>query len=189
MIIRVPLARARSFSKAIVVLSLLVTPLLISTAQDRIQQPLASEGDNHNDHPLSTMEEEMRAKRAIKEAERQYQENLERARDLSNLGASIVASFKQKQQLDEHDFKKIEKIEKLAKRIRSAAGGSEDEFEMDKPPRDLTCAIEMFGTLSQSLKTKVENTPKHVISAAVIDDANVLLELLRMLRTLPPPKV
>jgi septation ring formation regulator EzrA len=185
MTIRVALALARSCSKALVVLSLLITPLLISSAQDRIQQPLASEGDNH-DRPLSTIEEEMRAKRAIKEADRQYQENLERARDLSTLGASIVASFKQKRQLDERDYKKIEKVEKLAKRIRNAAGGCEDEFEMDKPPRDLTAAIEMFDSVSQSLKTKVEKTPKHVISATVIDEANVLLELVRILRTFPP---
>jgi septation ring formation regulator EzrA len=185
MTIRVALALGRSFSKAIVVLSLLITPLLISTAQDRIQQPLASDADN-NDRPLSTLEEEMRAKRAIKEADRQYQENLERARDLSNLGASIVASFKQKRQLDERDFKKIEKVEKLAKRIRNAAGGSEDEFEMDKPPRDLNSAVEMFDCVSQSLKAQVEKTPKHVISATVIDEANVLLELVRILRTLPP---
>jgi hypothetical protein len=53
----------------------------------------------------------------------------------------------------------------------------------------MTSAIEMLDTLSQSLKANVEKTPKHVISAAVIDKANVLLELIRILRTLPsaPP--
>jgi len=76
-------------------------------------------------------------------------------------------------------------VEKLAKGIRRAAGGCEDDLEMDNPPRDLPAAIEMLSDLSQSLKVKVEKTPKHVISAAVIDEANVLLELIRLVRTLP----
>ncbi len=185
MITRVALVFFRSSGKAILLLCLLLAPLPVSLAQDKLQQPLTAEGGN-TDRPLSTIEEEMRAKRAIKEADRQYQENLERARDLSTLGTTIVSSFKQKQRLDGHDYKQLEKVEKLAKGIRRAAGGSEDETELEKPPRDLSSAIEMLDTLSQSLKAKVEKTPKHVISACVIDEANVLLELLRILRTLPP---
>jgi hypothetical protein len=57
---------------------------------------------------------------------------------------------------------------------------------MEKPPKDLAAALDMLGDLSKSLKEKVEKTPKHVISAAVIDEANVLLELIRIVRTLPP---
>jgi hypothetical protein len=136
--------------------------------------------------PFAGLEEEMRAKRAIKFAEKEYQENLDRARDLSSLGASIVASFKQKKGLDQEDIKKLEKVEKLAKGIRQAAGGSEDDVDMEKPPTELAAALDMLGDLSKSLKEKVEKTPKHVISAAVIDEANVLLELIRIVRALPP---
>lgn len=136
--------------------------------------------------PFTELEEEMRAKRAIKFAEKEYQANLERARDLSFLSASIVSSFKQKHGLDQENLKKLEKVEKLAKSIRRAAGGSEDDVEMEKPPTDLVAAVNMLGDLSKSLKEKVEKTPKHVISAAVIDEANVLLELIRIVRTLPP---
>lgn len=176
----------RRAGKTVLVLFLLLSLLSLCFAQDKIQQPLAADGDNPSDRALSTMEAEMRAKRAIKEAEKEYQENLERARDLSSLGTTVVASFKQKRELDEHDYKKLEKVEKLAKGIRRAAGGCEDDVEMEKPPRDLISAMEMLDVVSHSLKSKVEKTPKHVISAAVIDEANVLLELLRILRTLPP---
>jgi hypothetical protein len=136
--------------------------------------------------PFASLEEEMRAKRAIKYADKEHQENLDRARELSDLGASIVASFKQKKELNREDVRKLERVEKLAKGIRQAAGGSEDDVEMEKPPRDLACALDMLGELSKSLKEKVEKTPKHVISAAVIDEANVLLELIRIVRALPP---
>jgi len=154
------------------------------------QKTVSLDGDKNSteDPPkeFTTMEEEMRAKRAIKFAEKEYQDNLERARDLSTLGASIVASFKQKNQLDREDIRKLEKVEKLAKGIRSAAGGSEDNVGMEKPPRDLNSAIDMLAELSKSLKEKVEKTPKHVISAVVIDESNVLLELIRLVRTFHP---
>jgi hypothetical protein len=44
----------------------------------------------------------------------------------------------------------------------------------------------MLTDLSKSLKEKVEKTPKYVISTAVIDEANVLLEVIRIVRTFPP---
>jgi nitric oxide reductase activation protein len=180
---------AATLGRALVVISLMATPLSFSNAQNvvRHQKPISTDPTKAEDdkEPLSVVEEEMKAKRAIKTADREYQENLERARDLSSLGTALVTSFKQKNALDQDDIKKLDKVEKLAKRIRSTAGGSEDKVEMEKPPSDLTAAMEMLSDLSQSLKDKVEKTPKHVISACVIDEANVLLELIRIVRTLP----
>jgi nitric oxide reductase activation protein len=174
--------------KALVVISLIAAPLSFSAAQrlGHTQKPLGDPSKAEDDkEPLTIAEEEMKAKRAIKEADREYQENLGRARDLSSLGVALVTSFKEKNALDRDDIKKLDKVEKLAKAIRRAAGGSEDKVEIEKPPRNLTSAMEMLSDVSQSLKEKVEKTPKHVISATVIDEANVLLELIRIVRTLP----
>ena len=180
---------AATLSKALIVISLIASPLNFVAGQSvvRQQRPPSEQTKPEDDkeEPLTVVEEEMRAKRAIKEADREYQENLDRARDLSSLGVAIVTSFKQKNGLDGDDIKKLDKVEKLAKGIRRAAGGSEDKVEMEQPPKDLTSAMEMLSDLSQSLKEKVEKTPKHVISACVIDEANVLLEVIRILRTLP----
>jgi len=176
-------------SKTLIVISLVATLFSFSSAQDvvaRKQKPLSDPSKADDDkEPLTIVEEELRAKRAIKAADREYQENLDRARDLSSLGAAIVTAFKEKNGLDHDDIKKLDKVEKLAKGIRRAAGGSEDKVEMEQPPKDLTSAMEMLNDLSQSLKEKVEKTPKHVISASVIDEANVLLELIRIVRTMP----
>ena len=176
----------KRFSKGLIVLVLIFTPLTLSGAQRLAyaQRPLDDPTKGEKE-PLTVVEEEMRAKRAIKEADKEYLENLGRARDLSTLGAAVATSFKQKNALNEEDIKKLEKVEKLAKGIRRAAGGSEDRVDLEKPPKDLASAMEMLGDLSQSLKVKVEKTPKHVISACVIDEANVLLEVIRIVRTLP----
>jgi hypothetical protein len=157
-----------------------------SPAQASQQTPSILPGDK--DRPVgdtpAAIEEDMRARRALKLAEKEYQQNLNRARDLSVLGEAVNASYKQKTQLGPEDLKKLEKAEKLAKAIRSAAGGSEDDSEIEKPPKDLPCALSMFAEMTASLKSNVEKTPKHVISATVIDEANVILELTRIVRTL-----
>lgn len=180
----------RKFGRGLVLLGTLGASIASAGAQDsaRNQRPVQIEPDKRPaDDPsgrFNAIEEELKAKRAIKFAEKEYQENLERARDLSSLGAAIVNSFKQKKALDQEDVKKLDKVEKLAKGIRRAAGGSEDDTEMESPPSDIAAAVEMLDDLSRSLKLKVEKTPKHVISASVIDEANVLLELIRIVRTL-----
>jgi hypothetical protein len=179
-------------ARLLAVVSFVVVFCASAAAQQNTQnqKAVSLDGDKNSGEdaskPFTALEEEMRAKRAIKFAEKEYQENLDRARDLSSLGVSIVASFKQNKGLDQEDIKKLEKVEKLAKGIRRAAGGSEDDVDMEKPPTDLAAALDMLGDLSKSLKDKVEKTPKHVISAAVIDEANVLLELIRIVRSLSP---
>ncbi len=142
-------------------------------------------GNSPEEQTFAALEEEMRAKRAIRAAEKAHQENLERARSLSFIASGLATECKHKSQLDREDLKKLEKAEKLARSIRSAAGGSESEFEMDQPPATLNAALTKFAEVAASLKTKVEKTSKHVVSTAVIDEANVILELLRIARALP----
>ena len=147
----------------------------------------SSPGSPDNRTPmLATAEEEMRAKREIHFADKAHKENVERARDLASLGASLDEAFKEKKYLDSADIKKLEKAEKLAKRLREAAGGEEDDVESGKPPADLGVAMCRLSELAASLKDRVEKTPKRVVSAAIIDETNVLLELIRTIRVMQP---
>ncbi|MFN2512880.1 MAG: hypothetical protein ABR568_15840 [Pyrinomonadaceae bacterium] len=128
------------------------------------------------------MAEEMRIKREIRSAEKDHKENLERAKEVSDLGQELFASFKKNNSLDRDDVKKLEKLEKLAKRIRGEAGGSEDDASIEKTPGDMVEAMDCVAKVSASLNEKVQETPRQVVSATIIDKANVLLELIRIVR-------
>jgi len=128
--------------------------------------------------------EEMRVKRQISQAQKEHKETLNRAQLLSCLSAEIGSTFKQKHHLDRDDLKKLDKLEKLAKSIRSAAGGSADDSEAKELPTDLSATLTKMEEMAEALKEEVEKTPRQVISAAVIDQANVLLELIRRARGL-----
>src|SRR5215216_2390157 len=133
--------------------------------------------------PLTTFEEEMRAKRAIKMAEKDHQENLKRAKEIAQLGKELQASIKDKSSaLDRDSMKKVERLEKLTKKIRNESGGEDEDVTIDNQPADLCAAMTQIAEASESLSKNVQDTPRQVVSASVIGQANVLLELIKMVR-------
>ena len=179
--------RAFNYGKTGTLLLLALTVLLLSAALAAAQSRpgLDQNGTSPEEQTFASIEEEMRAKRMIRAADKAYQENLQRARSLSSLASSLATDCKAKGQLDREDLKKLEKAEKLVRGIRSAAGGSEDEAELEHPPTTVAAALAMFAEVAMSLRINVEKTSKHVVSTAVIDEANVILELLRIVREAP----
>jgi hypothetical protein len=132
--------------------------------------------------PLTSVEEEMRAKRAIKYAEKEHQENLDRAGQLATLGKELSASYKKKNLLDREDIRRLDKLEKLTRKIRTEAGGEDSETALTKPPGDLGCAITKLEEVATSVGEQFKKTPRQVISTNVIDEANVLLEIIKLVR-------
>jgi len=119
----------------------------------------------------------------VKRREAIYKENLERAKEGALLGAEICDAYQKQHSLGSPERKKLGRIEKLAKTIRNDHGGGEDEQLLKEPPKDLSEAVTRLAQLSEHLKNKVEKTPKHVVSTSVINSANQLLEIIRLIRT------
>jgi hypothetical protein len=132
--------------------------------------------------PLTTFEEELRAKRAIKIAEKEHEDNLNRAKEISQLGQSLKNDLKDRSALDREDTKKIDRLEKLTKKIRGEAGGEDDDVQIAAPPADVPTAVTQIADNAEQLSKDVQKTPRQVVSAAVIDRANVLLQLVKILR-------
>ncbi|HET6892252.1 MAG TPA: hypothetical protein VFH31_14215 [Pyrinomonadaceae bacterium] len=178
--------RAISTAIKLAFLVALVASCSSALAQTRTPNPTigADKSSNSDDSqsPTNPMAEEMRVKREIRYAEREHQQNLDRAQELSELGKGLALSFKKKQSLDRDDWKKLERLEKLANKIRNEAGGSDDEQPVEKKPNSLAEAIDCIAKVSASLNQKVQQTPRRVVSTATIDKANVLLELIRIAR-------
>lgn len=140
--------------------------------------------DDKNDpfHDFGSPEREMRARQALKEEKKQYDENVARAREASELASQLVKSYEAKENFNSEDTKKFEKLEKLTKRIRSEAGGSDTDPDVKDIPGVMETAVKRVAELADDLRKLVEKTPRHVISAAVIDQANKLLGLLQRVR-------
>jgi hypothetical protein len=133
---------------------------------------------------VGSPEEEMMARRAIKYAEKERQDNLARAREAAQLGTEIQDRFLKNKTLSREDFKKLERLEKVTRKIRSEAGGSDDEEELKDAPQKLDKAVARIAEVSEAVHKGVEDTPRQVVSAELIERTNELLEIIRHVRTL-----
>jgi hypothetical protein len=173
-------------TRTLLFISLLVIGAISAQAQSRsvsdmtgsdVAIPPRRSGD------LGTPEDEMRARNEIRIAEKERQENLERAREAAQLGAEIRDDFLKSKTLGSSCIKKLERLEKLARRIRSRAGGEDDEEPLNNVPASLEPALSRLADTSEALMKGVEKTPRMVISTTVIERANELLEIIRFIRT------
>jgi hypothetical protein len=169
---------------AILICGLVLVPGLVR-AQTRTPPPSQMDPTMTRERQeVSEMEEEMRAKQAIKFAEKGHQENLDRAKEIGNIGKEIKAAAKDAPLLSAESEKKIERLEKLTRKIRGDAGGDDQEVPLKDRPADLPSAITRMGEAAEKLSKDVQNTPRQVVSASVIENANVLLELIKLVRAL-----
>jgi hypothetical protein len=125
----------------------------------------------------------MLSEMAVKRAEKEHRQNVERAKESAQLGVELRDAYAQQKTLGEADLKKLGRLEKLARQLRSEAGGSDDEEQLKDPPQDLAATLGRVAELAEELCKVVEKTPRQVISASVITRANKLIELVRLARS------
>ena len=128
--------------------------------------------------------EDLRARLAIKADQKHHEETLERAREASELGSQLLDAYKTTKSIGGEENKKLDRLEKLVKKIRNDAGGLNNEEETKEAPNTLEAAMRRLADLTTELRKDVEKTPRHVISAVVIDRANDLIGLIQRLRKL-----
>jgi hypothetical protein len=139
---------------------------------------------DESDTNFGSPEAEMRAKQALKEEKKHYDEHLGRAREVSQIATQLLKTYEARKAFNSDDAKKLERLEKLTKRIRNDAGGSDSETDADikEIPTETQMVVKRVAELADELREMVEKTPRNVVSAAVIDQANKLLGFVQHLR-------
>ena len=112
---------------------------------------------------------------------------VERADEMAQIGGELLDSFNKSKSLSRDDLKKLDRMEKLARKIRSNAGASDDEENLDDSPSLVGEAVKRLAEISDALKKNVQKTSRLVISAAVIRNSNELIGLIHRIKSLPRP--
>src|SRR5688572_15898470 len=71
-----------------------------SRPRTNASQQIDASGKQSDEAPLTTFEEELRAKQAIKLAEKEHEENLGRAREIGEIGKGLHADLKNRVSVD-----------------------------------------------------------------------------------------
>ena len=127
--------------------------------------------------------EEMLKNLEVKRRELAYKENIDRAKESAALGAELRQAYERSKTLGSAEQKKLGRLEKLTRSIREDAGGDDDKEGLKEVPTDPASSFVQLQKLSEELQTKVEKTPRHVVSTSVISTANRLLGLIRHIRS------
>jgi|GEM_PF-5368558 len=156
------------------------------SAQEPAPSPSPSPTGRPSRTNLGSPEAELLERARIKHEEESHKELRERADEAAQLGAALRQSFESGRGLGRDDLKKLERVEKLARKIRSGVGGSGDEASSEELPEGLGAAVEHLAALTEELNKEVKKTSRLVVSVTVIERSNRLIGLVRHLRSIIP---
>jgi hypothetical protein len=141
-------------------------------------------GNSPDDTDQESSYREMLREMALKREENDYKEHRSRAKETAQLALELQEAFARQKTFQAEDLKKLSRLEKLSRQLRSNAGGEENKDELKEPPPQIEEALERLVKLSGELQKKVESTPRQVVSAAIIKRANEVVELVKHIRAL-----
>src|SRR5690349_10717256 len=172
--------------RATMLIGLLLSAFGFARAQSSSQTPIApppspppasnkEDHDRDNDVDFGSRETDARARLMLKAEKKAYEEHVARAKEASDLAAELKTSYGASNSFNAADEKKLERLEKLTKRIRNDVGGSEMDADPKDMPNTFGDAVCALADMAKGLYDEVEKTPRHVVSASLIEQANKLL--------------
>lgn len=142
---------------------------------------------NPRNQQVNNPADELRYRAAVRNDEENHKETVERAEEIGEIGSQIVKAFDTQKNLSREDLKKLERMEKLARKVRGSAGGSDSERILGDPPARLDEALSRLAELSDKLNKCVKKTSRMVVSATVIEHSNEIIQLIKHIRTFSQP--
>jgi hypothetical protein len=124
------------------------------------------------------------AKQRIEQEKKEYDELVKRSEEAVRLSEELDKSFTASNQLSGEDQKKLERLEKLVKKIRSELGGDDEEEkpEIEEKPSSVGSALKALQTNAVKLFDEIKKSTRYSVSAIAIQSSNLLLKVLKFIR-------
>ena len=127
----------------------------------------------------------MRARLAIERAENEHRKVMEDVEKLHGLSEDIAKRYLEAGKFSDNEIKKVETIEKLAKRILSHAGGNEVNDKEGEPLRlSIAEAVDQLSVAASNIKKSMTEETRFVVSAVVVANSNEVIDLAQFIRRL-----
>jgi hypothetical protein len=125
------------------------------------------------------------AKQRIERQKKEYEELVKRSEEAVRLSEELERTFATNNRISTEDYKKLEKLEKLVKKIRSDLGGSDEgEGLVDEEENfsSLTGAFKVLQTNAVKLYNELKKSTRYSISVVAIKSSNILLRVVKFIR-------
>ena len=133
---------------------------------------------------LPTGIQESLAKQRIEREKKDYAELLARGEEAVKLSGELEKSFLENNQISSTDQKKLDRLEKLVKKIRNELGGDDDDksVELDNKPLSVVNALKTLQNSTIKLVDELKKTTRYSVSVIAVESSNFLLRVVRFLR-------
>lgn len=152
-------------------------------AQTMIPPPQPTPTDRRDEKiDFGAREFDARSRLILKAEKKAYDEHVGRAKEARDLAAELEKTYETAHVFNAADYKKLERLEKLTRRIRNEVGGSQTDADPKEMPKTTDEAVDLLAEMTKEMCEEVEKTPRRVVSASIIDQANKLISLIQHLR-------
>jgi membrane-associated HD superfamily phosphohydrolase len=162
-------------AKLVFLFSLILLGVSVASAQfERNPQPKVDLPD--------AMKENL-AKRRIKDEKEEYEELIKRGEEAVKISEELSKSYEENKKLSGEDQKKLEKLEKVVKRIRRDLGAEDDDKneQADKPSSMLN-TLDTIKEKTSNLLTELKKASRYSISVVAVESSNTVFRLIKFLR-------
>lgn len=170
-----------SFSRSILILVFIACAVTYAAAQT----DAATRGGVPPKEDYSTGIQESLARQRIEREKKDFAELLARGEETVKISGELEKSFEQNNQLSAEDRKKLDRLEKLVKKIRAEIGGSDDDdetAELDNKPLSVGSALKSLQNNTSKLVGELKKTTRYSVSVVAVESSNLLLRVVRFLR-------
>lgn len=139
---------------------------------------------NPGEPPIEDQNETMRdtlKRMQIKREEDEHRKLLDKGAQI-RLNAEDLTREAANNRLPRVAEKKLREIEKAARQIRSDFGGGGDDSPLDPMPESLDEALKHLNDAGERLNKHLSKTSRRVISVTVVEVANEITQLVKVLR-------
>ena len=141
----------------------------------------ATRSGNPAKEDLPTGIKESLAKQRIEREKKDFAEMIERSEEALKLTDQLAKSYDKNNQFSAEDQKKLDRLEKVVKKIRNELGGDDDEESVEKPV-SIGNALESLKANTSKLVAAIKQTSRYTVSVVAVESSNALLKMVKFLR-------
>jgi hypothetical protein len=122
------------------------------------------------------------AKQRVEREKKDFAELIQRSEEAVKIINELDKSFTVNNQFSSEDQKKLDRLEKVVKKIRNEISSDDDDSEAEDKPLSILNALKALKTNTLTLVDELKKTSRYSISVIAVESSNALLKAVRFLR-------
>ncbi len=122
------------------------------------------------------------AKQRIEREKKDFDELLDRTDEALQITDQLEKSYAQNNYFSADDQKKLDRLEKVVKKIRNEMGGDNDDADSEAAPSSIANALENLKITTGKLADEIKKTSRYSVSVIAVQSSNTLLRVVQFLR-------